>query len=74
MSPTTKSAKIDGVIVTLSLTEDEGLSVADGGKWVLVCETHGGIIQDTNKTRLWANRFDVTDWCEECQESRKIGA
>ena len=71
---TTKSAKIDGVIVTLCLTEDEGLCVADGGKWLLICETHGGIIQDTNKTRLWENRFEVTDWCSECKESIKVSA
>jgi len=71
---TTKSAKIDGVIVTLCLTVDEGLSIADGGKWVLMCKTHGGIVQDTNKVRLWKNRFDVLDWCEECQDSVKAGA
>jgi hypothetical protein len=72
MNATTKSKKVGDVIVTLCLTEDEGLCIEDGGKWLLMCETHGGIVQDTNKTRLWANANEVSDWCEECRA--KVGA
>lgn len=72
MTTTTKSKKVKDVIVTLCLTEDEGLDINDGGKWLLMCETHGGIVQDTNKTRLWKAADEVTDWCGECQA--KAGA
>lgn len=68
MTTTTKSKKVKDVIVTLCLTEDEGLCVEDGGKWLLMCETHGGILQDTNKSRLWESADEVADWCAECRE------
>ena len=67
MTTTTKSKKVGDVIVTICLTEDEGLDVLDGGKWLLMCETHGGIIQDTNKSRLWAWASFPSEWCEECR-------
>jgi hypothetical protein len=67
MTTTTKSQIIRDVTVTICLTEDEGLSIQDGGKWLLMCESHGYILQGTNKTRLWSNRFEVADWCEECR-------
>jgi hypothetical protein len=72
MNATTKSKKVGDVIVTLCLTEDEGLCVEDGGKWLLMCETHGGILQDTNKSRLWSDANEVADWCDGCKE--KVGA
>lgn len=64
---TTKSKQVSGVTVTLCSTESEGLCIADGGKWLLMCETHGGIVQDTNKKRLWSLANEVTSWCSECQ-------
>jgi hypothetical protein len=72
MNATTKSKKVGDVIVTICLTEDEGLCVEDGGKWLLMCETHGGILQDTNKSRLWSDANEVADWCDGCKE--KAGA
>jgi hypothetical protein len=73
MALQSKSKKVGDVIVTICLTEDEGLSVKDGGKWLLMCETHGRIAQDTNYARLWSNADEVADWCEECQQA-KVGA
>lgn len=58
--------------MTLCLTEDEGLSVDDGGKWLLMCEDHGGILQDTNKRTLWAWAADPSDWCEECRINDRV--
>jgi len=73
MATTTKSRNIDGVIVTLCLTEDEGLSITDGGKWLLMCETHGGIIQDSNKSRLWGWSKNPEQFCDGCKNA-KAGA
>jgi hypothetical protein len=64
MAWTQKSKKVGNATVTICLTEDEGLCVADGGKWLLMCEDHGSILQDTNKTRLWAHADEVAEWCE----------
>ena len=64
MSTDYKTKIVGGVQVTLCLTEAEGLSVEDGGKWVLICEKHSSIIQDTNKRRLWSQVDEVSDWCE----------
>jgi hypothetical protein len=68
MNATTKSKKVGDVTVTLCLTEDEGLCIEDGGKWLLMCDDHGFIVQDTNKSRLWSTANEVTDWCEVCKE------
>lgn len=54
--------------VTLYSTDEIGLSAEDGGKWVLVCETHGHIIQDTNKRRLLGWKRYPKEWCEACME------
>ena len=67
-----QSKKIDGVTVTICLTEDEGLCIEDGGKWLLMCEDHGSIIQDSNYRRLWANADEVSDWCEECRINDRV--
>jgi len=68
-----KTKQVGDLKVTLCLTEEEGLCVEDGGKWLLMCETHGGIVQDTNKSRLWAWASTPEEWCEECR-SAKVGA
>jgi hypothetical protein len=60
------------VTVTICLTEDEGLCVADGGKWLLICEEHSSIVQDTNKRRLWGSADEVADWCEECRINDRV--
>lgn len=67
-----QSKKIDGVTVTICLTEDEGLCIEDGGKWLLMCEDHGSIVQDSNYRRLWANADEVSDWCEECRINDRV--
>ena len=71
-----KSKKVlvgsETVTVTICLTEDEGLCIDDGGKWLLMCEDHGGIIQDTNHRRLWGHANDVDDWCEYCRINSRV--
>ena len=69
-----KGKKVGDVIVSIWSTEEQGLSIQDGGKWVLICETHGGIAQDTNYARLWSHADEVAEWCGECQENAKVGA
>ena len=64
MGWTMKSKKVKGFTVTICSTESEGLCVDDGGKWVLMCEEHGSIIQSNNKNDLWAHANEVADWCE----------
>ena len=66
-----KHRKVNGVRITLSLTEFEGLSVDDGGKWLLMCD-HGSILQDTNKRRLWKWSECPEDWCEECRTLDRV--
>ena len=63
-----KSIKVNNVTVTLCLAAEEGLDPIDGGKWLLMCEDHGSIVQDTNKARLWANALEVKSWCGSCQK------
>lgn len=60
------------VTVSICLTEDEGLCVEDGGKWLLICESHSSIVQDTNHRRLWASADEVSDWCEECRTNDRV--
>jgi hypothetical protein len=49
----------------------EGLDT-DGGRWQVVCETHGAILsvetkkQATAEAQL-ARRNDSCEWCEDCQ-------
>jgi hypothetical protein len=73
---TSKSKKVlvgsETVTVTICLTEDEGLDINDGGKWLLMCENHGFIVQDTNKRRLWGAADEVSDWCEECRINDRV--
>jgi hypothetical protein len=40
--------------------------VTDGGKYALICNNHGFLIQDDNKKRLWKFATEVIDWCEGC--------
>lgn len=73
---TSKSKKVlvgsETVTVTICLTEDEGLDINEGGKWLLICDNHGFILQDTNKSRLWGNADAVTEWCSKCQDNNKV--
>lgn len=74
MKITTKSKKVGSVVVTLCLTEDEGLDILDGGKWLLMCETHGGITQDTNKNRLWGWSSTPSGFCDGCRYAELVSA
>jgi len=73
---TAKSKKVlvgdEHVTVSICLTEDEGLCIEDGGKWLLICEDHSSIVQDTNHRRLWAWADRPEDWCEECRINDRV--
>ncbi len=71
MATVAKSKKVKDVEVSICLTEEEGLCVEDGGKWLLTCEAHGFILQGTNYRRLWGAADEVADWCEVCKENGK---
>jgi hypothetical protein len=57
-----KVKKVSNTTVSMDFADCE----SDGGKYALTCNTHGYIIQDSNKNRLWKNALDVSDWCEAC--------
>ena len=53
---------------TIYHVDEIGLSENDGGKWVLICDVHGHIIQDTNRRRLNGWKSHTIEWCEACME------
>jgi hypothetical protein len=59
-------------VVALAHVDFFGLSELDGGKWVLMCETHSEFIQDTCKKRLWTHVDESYAWCASCQEIAEI--
>jgi hypothetical protein len=76
MATAAKSKKVlvgeEYVTVSICLTEEEGLCIEDGGKWLLMCDAHGFILQDTNHRRLWRWADEVSDWCEECRINDRV--
>jgi len=60
------------VTVSICLTEDEGLDINDGGKWLLMCEAHGFILQDTNHRRLWKWADAVEEFCDHCRANDRV--
>ena len=57
-------------LVTLQLAD----CVEDGGKYGLLCNTHGYLIQDDSKNRLWKWADWSFDWCGACHdENDKAG-
>jgi hypothetical protein len=76
---TTTTAKSKKVLVgdeyvtdSICLTEEEGLDINDGGKWLLMCDAHSFIVQDSNYRRLWSTADEVSDWCEECRINDRV--
>lgn len=63
-----RKSKLTGTTVVLVEAEAQGLSVEDGGRWALICNEHGGLIQDTNKARLRGHMGEPEQWCPDCQE------
>lgn len=73
MSTTTHlrtAASQHGDLVTEELLD--GSEAIDGGKWALYC-WHGdevGVVQDTNRRRLWEWARHSTGWCCHCQDAQ----
>lgn len=65
-----------GLRVTEELLCDS--EAQDGGRWALYCHHEGcdgdiGIVQDTNRARLWAWARFSNEWCPYCQEAEETG-
>lgn len=56
----------DGGVVTLYLAEAQGIDPHDGGKYMLVCETHGTNVQMTNK-KYALGHMRHPDFCDCCK-------
>ena len=61
-------ARSTGVIVILVDAESQGINVEDGGKWALICDDHGSLLQDDKQSNLRGWLAHPEDWCEECRE------
>ena len=61
---------VSGAKITICLTNDQGLSIEDGGKWLLLCETHGYILQGKNKSRLWGWADQPEMFCAGCKKAK----
>jgi hypothetical protein len=59
-----KSKNVKGFRIELDRTKAFGGSDSDGGKWTMVCVSHGYLLQDTNKARLWSHADGVEEWCK----------
>jgi len=74
MRPLRIAPSIHGLYVTEELLY--GDEAKDGGKWALYCHHSSGnvvvndigVVQDTNRTRLWAWSRHSADWCCYCQD------
>ena len=59
-----KQRKTTNGTITLELAD----CPEDGGKYALSCDTHGTLIQDTNKQRLWEWATVPHHWCDDCRD------
>lgn len=65
------TARTTGTLVVLCLTEGQGLSVEDGGKYLLMCEAHNRILQHDNKRFSLELMRHPEEWCEVCMGSEE---
>jgi hypothetical protein len=56
-------------LVVLVNAKEAGLSSDPEEKWMLICDTHGGLLSDTNKARLAGWMDAPVEWCEECRQA-----
>lgn len=69
-----KEKIVGDVKIVMCLSEEEGLDVQDGGKWVLICYTHGLLVQHKNKKHLWGFAATPEIWCGGCRRTAGIFA
>lgn len=58
-------------VVALVDAVKQQIDPADGGKWALICDRHGSLLQDTNKTRLGGHMRTPWEWCGACGKAFK---
>lgn len=54
--------------VTVYEAEAQGFAVEDGGKFAVVCEEHGSLIQGTKKLCLELMRAGSSEFCDCCRK------
>jgi hypothetical protein len=53
--------------VTLYDAEEQGIPASDGGKYAVVCEQHGYLLQGNNRRDMEATmRYPTWELCAEC--------
>lgn len=52
--------------VVIYIGEEQGIPESDGGKYAVVCETHGTLVQTTNLPNARSAMKDPREWCECC--------
>lgn len=63
-------ARSTGTLVILCDTEAQGVSLDDGGPYMLICEEHAGSLNlDDSATARWMMRHPE-EWCPGCQDVR----
>jgi hypothetical protein len=74
-TPIKTAPSVHGELVTLVMVA--GSEIEDGGKWALYCDHADdsvfglgctGVLQDTNRRRLWQFARHSNEWCPYCQE------
>jgi hypothetical protein len=59
-------AKATGTTVVLVSCVEQGIPVSDGGRWAVICEEHGSLIQDDIQENLRQIMAEPHHWCDAC--------
>ena len=63
----TRTARQTGTPVTVGTAEEMQLD-ADSGKWAVICEKHGIILNTDTRKLAESHATDPAGWCEQCRE------
>ena len=67
----TRSRKT-GTTIVLVEAERQNIDADDGGRWALVCDDHGSILQADQQANLWTWAAHSEEWCNDCRKG--VGA
>jgi hypothetical protein len=59
-------ARSTGTTVVLVSCEEQGIPVSDGGRWAVICDEHGSLIQDDIQENLRQIMAEPQEWCQLC--------